>query len=67
METVNKINKKVKLKLVGLDGNAYNLLGAFSAVAKRQGWTREEINVVRTDAMSSDYSHLVSTLASYCK
>ena len=40
------VNKKIKLRLVGLDGNAYSLMGAFQNQAKKEGWTKEEINKV---------------------
>lgn len=59
------VNKKVKLKLVGLDGNAFVLMGAFQRQAKKEGWTKEEIDLVLRDAMSSDYSHLLCTLAEH--
>ena len=32
---MNVPNKKVKLKLVGLDGNAYALMGAFQRQARK--------------------------------
>ena len=59
--------KKVKLKLVGLDGNAFSLLGAFRAAAKKQGWTSEEIEEVTTKAMSSDYNNLLCVLMDHTK
>ena len=40
------MKKKVKLELVGLDGNAYSVMGAFKNAARRQGWTPEEIKTV---------------------
>ncbi len=52
------INKKVNLTLVGLDGNAYSLMGAFMNQAK--------IDSVLTECKSGDYSHLFATLYSYC-
>ena len=58
--------KTVTLRLVGLDGNAYSLMGAFSQQAKREGWTKEEIDEVLNEAMSSDYNHLIATLADRC-
>jgi len=58
--------KTVELKLVGLDGNAYSLMGAFQTQARREGWTKDEINEVLNDCMSSDYNHLVATLANVC-
>lgn len=54
--------KKVKLTLVGLDGNAFNLLGAFSRAARRQGWNAEEISKVLETAKAGDYDHLLRTL-----
>jgi len=63
METV----KKIDLKLVGLDGNAFFLMGAFSKQAKNEGWTDEEIEIVIKKAMSGNYDTLVATLASHCE
>ena len=54
--------KKVKMTLVGLDGNAFSLMGAFSENAKHQGWSKEEIKVVLDECKSSDYNHLLQTL-----
>jgi hypothetical protein len=59
--------KKVRLRLVGLDGNAFNLLGKFEAAARRQGWEPDEIAAVLDEAMSGAYSHLVGTLARHCE
>lgn len=59
-------DKKVKLNLVGLDGNAFSLLGAFQAQARKEGWTKEEIAEVREEAMSSNYDHLLQTLMAHC-
>jgi hypothetical protein len=58
--------KRVKLELVGLDGNAFVLLGAFSGQARREGWTQEEINAVLTDVKSSNYDHLLQVLIAHC-
>jgi hypothetical protein len=60
-------DKKVKLKLVGLDGNAFSLLGAFQAQARKEGWSKVEIAEVRDEAMSGDYNHLLRTLMSHTK
>lgn len=53
---------KVKMTLVGLDGNAFNLMGQFRRNARRQGWKSEEIQQVLDKAMAGDYSHLLCTL-----
>ena len=52
--------------MVGLDGNAFSILGAFRRQAIKEKWTKEEIDVVINNAMSKDYSHLISTIADYC-
>ena len=61
------MNKTIKLKLVGLDGNAFSLMGAFQRQAQKEGWTRDEIKVVLDEAMSSDYNHLLVTLLEHCE
>jgi hypothetical protein len=57
--------KKVKLKLVGLDGNAFNLLGHFRRQAIKEGWSDKEISEVIDEATSGDYDHLLQTLLKY--
>ena len=59
--------KTIKLRLVGLDGNAFFLMGAFSRQAKQEGWTKEEIAGVLHEAQSRDYDHLLATLADHCQ
>ena len=61
------VDKKVKMELVGLDGNAFALLGAFQKNACRQGWSPEEIKKVMDEARSGDYDHLLVTLDSHCE
>ena len=58
---------KVKLTLVGLDGNAFSLMGAFQSAARRQGWSKDEINKVLDECKKSDYNHLLATLAENCE
>ena len=59
--------KKIKLDLVGVDGNAFSILGSFGSRARREGWTKEEIAAVREKATAGDYAHLVTTIAEYCE
>lgn len=62
------VNRKpLKLRLVGLDGNAFSLLGAFQKQARKEGWTPEEIKTVMDAARSSDYDHLLGILADHCE
>ena len=59
------LNKRVCMNLVGLDGNAFSLMGAFSKEAKRQGWKQEEINTVLEECKRADYNHLLFTLMQF--
>jgi len=61
------MNKKVKLCLVGLDGNAHSILGAFRRQAKREGWTDDEIATILEEAKIKDYNHLISVILDHCE
>lgn len=64
----NKIGKTVNLELVGVDGNAHAIMGAFRRQAQRQGdWNPEEIQSVIDEAMEGDYDHLLATIMTYCE
>ena len=54
--------RKVTMRLVGEDGNAWSILGRFQRAAKAAGWTREEIKAVMDDATSGDYDHLLAVM-----
>ena len=56
------MSNKVKMTLIGVDGNAFSLMGAFSREARKQGWTNDEITVVTSECMEGDYDHLLRTL-----
>lgn len=60
------VNKTVPTTLVGVNGNAFAIMGHFQREARRAGWTKEEIDLVLTEAKSSDYDHLLSTIMEYC-
>jgi hypothetical protein len=59
--------KTINLNLVGLDDNAFSLMGTFSKQAKREGWTSDEIKSVTDEAMTGDYNHLLRTLSNHCE
>lgn len=59
--------KTVTLELVGLDGNAFAILGAFQRQARREKWTPDEIKEVMDNAKSGDYNHLLSTIMNHCE
>ena len=54
--------KPVRMNLVGLDGNAFSLMGAFIRNAERQGWTEEEIKSVIDQCRIGDYDNLLRVL-----
>lgn len=56
------VDKKVKGSLVGCDGNAFALMGHFRKLARKEGWSKDEINLVIDEAMSGEYNHLIATL-----
>jgi hypothetical protein len=60
------LKKKVKLNLVGLDGNAFSLMAAFQSRAKREGWDQDEISYVIEKCMSGNYDNLLCVLMNYC-
>ena len=53
---------RVRLTLVGLDGNAFALLGAFARAARQQGWTQSAIKAVQDKATAGDYDNLLRVL-----
>ena len=59
--------KKVNLDLVGVDGNAFAVMGAFRQQAKKEGWTDSEIKEVLDEATSGDYEHLLGTIVDRCE
>ncbi len=65
-ETKKTLNKPI-LTLVGLNGNAFNLMAQWQRAAKKAGWPKEEIQKVIDECMSDDYDHLLFTLMSNCE
>ena len=62
-----QVTKKVTLQLIGLDGNAFSLMGAFQNQARKEGWTSEEIKSVIDECHSGDYNHLLCVLMDHCE
>lgn len=57
--------KKVEGTLIGVDGNAFALMGRFQSLARRQSWSKEDIEVVLDKCYDGDYNQLVATLATH--
>ena len=53
---------KIQGTLVGVDGNAFSLMGAFKRDARKAGWPQSEIDKVLEKAMSGNYDNLIATL-----
>lgn len=58
---------KVDLPLVGLDGNAFSILGRFRRAARKAGWTAPQIDALLEEAMSGDYDNLLQTVVRHCR
>lgn len=59
--TTQIVTKLVPLRLVGVDGNAFMVIGAFRAAAKKAGTPQSEIDAVVNEAKEGDYDHLLAT------
>lgn len=42
-------------------------MGGFARQARRDGWDKADIDMVINEAMTGDYDHLLTTLATYCE
>lgn len=60
------VDKKVNLELIGLDGNAFAVMGAFQRQAKAEKWSQPEIDSVLTEAQLGNYEHLLATIMDHC-
>ncbi len=54
-----------KLKLVGEDGNCFNLLGLAKKAAREADWPGEKWLTFFKEAISGDYDHLLQTCIRY--
>jgi hypothetical protein len=57
--------QKPKVQLVGMDGNAYSILGRCHRAANDAGWSKEQWGEFSTKAKSSDYNNLLRTVMEY--
>jgi hypothetical protein len=52
---------KIRVKLVGKDGNAFAILGNVKNALRKGGVPSEEVSEFMKQAMSGDYDHLLAT------
>jgi len=65
-----KNKKRVKrpaLKLTGVDGNAFVILGLARSVGKKAGWSEAELDAMSDEAMTGDYDHLLWVVQKHFK
>ena len=55
---------KRKYTLIGVDGNAFAIIG-YTSKALRETGHRDLVDKMREEAMSSDYNHLICVCDSY--
>lgn len=61
--SLNKLGGRlVYLVLAGLDGNVFNLFGHFTQAARRQGFTRDQVQAVLNEAKKKDYDYALAVL-----
>lgn len=54
------MGKRMKYNLVGIDGNAYSIMGYVRKAMKAEGKTAEEMKAYTDDATSGEYNHLLA-------
>jgi hypothetical protein len=59
---VNNSENRPKVKLIGEDGNAFNIMGLCKRAAKRAGWSEERIDALLKDMKSGNYDHLLGVV-----
>lgn len=62
--TTNETKQRPTVKLIGEDGNAFNILGRVKRALVKAGM-REEAQAFMTEAMAGDYDHLLATVQKY--
>lgn len=49
----------VEVQLVGQDGNAFAIMGAVTKALRQNGYTPDDIDEYKKEAMSGDYDNLL--------
>ena len=58
--------KRPVVQLVGVDGNAFSILGRVQRAMRAAGWPKPAIDAVMDEARTGDYDHLLATVIRYC-
>jgi len=57
--------EKPKVKLVGINGNAFCIMGAVTRALKKAGASKDQIDKYREEAMGGSYENLLNVTAQY--
>lgn len=52
---------EVQVQLVGMDGNAFSIIGRCCKAARRAGLPKETISEFQKEATAGDYNHVLAT------
>ena len=52
---------EVQFQIVGIDGNAFSIMGTAQKAARRAGLSKDQIEEYLNEAMSGDYDNVIST------
>ena len=58
---------KPTVKLVGIDGNAFMIMGTVTKALRSAGFSKEEIVQYQSEAMSGDYDNLLQVTMSWVR
>jgi hypothetical protein len=56
---------KPEVELVGIDGNAFSIIGTVARELRRAGNDPDVIDAFHNEATSSDYEHVIQTALAY--
>ena len=59
--------KKPEIQLIGVDGDAFSVMGIAVRALKSEGNDSEVVDAYQKEAMSGDYDHLLQTTMTYCE
>lgn len=61
------LHPEITVQLVGVDGNAFAIIGTCRQAAKQHGLSKEDITCFVDEATSGDYDYLLATCMRWFK
>ena len=55
----------IYVPMAGEDGNAFAILGRCQRIMRREGFSKETIEVFMEEAKAGDYDHLIATVGEW--